>query len=56
MQFIDSHAYTLYGLAGAFSTNAGISIAVCTFLLGLLAWLRMRSPSQVEAIALEATD
>lgn len=56
MQFIDSHAYTLHGLAGAFSTDAGIFIAVCMFLLGLLAWLRMRSPSQVEAIALEATD
>ena len=56
MQFIDSHAYTLRGLPGAFTTDAGISIAVCVLLLGLLAWLRMRSLSQVKAIALEATD
>jgi PAT family beta-lactamase induction signal transducer AmpG len=56
MQFIDSHAYTLHGLAGAFSTDAAISIAVCASLLGLLAWLRMRSPGQAEAIALEAAD
>ena len=52
MQFIDSHAYTLHGLAGAFTTDAGISIVVCAFLLGLLAWLRMRSRGHAEAVAL----
>ncbi len=56
MQFIDSHAYTLHGLPGAFSADAGISIAVCACLLGLLAWLRMQPPGKVEAKALEAAD
>jgi len=39
MQFADGHAYALHGVAGAFTTDAGISIAVCA---GLLAWRRMR--------------
>jgi len=46
MQFVDSHAYKVHGLVGAFSTDAGVSIAVCAALLGLLAYLRLRSPQQ----------
>jgi PAT family beta-lactamase induction signal transducer AmpG len=53
MQFIDSHSYTLHGVAGAFITDAGISIAVCVGLLGLLAFLRTRPPGKVERLAPE---
>ena len=53
MQFIDSHSYTLRGVPGAFITDAGVSIAVCVGLLGLLTFLRMRSRGKVERVALE---
>jgi len=53
MQFIDSHSYTLHGVPGAFVTDAGVSIAVCVGLLGLLTFLRMRSRGKVERVALE---
>lgn len=56
MQFIDSHAYTLSGVPGAFRMDAGISITVCACLLGLLAWLRLRSAGKVEAMAHETAD
>jgi PAT family beta-lactamase induction signal transducer AmpG len=42
MQFVDSHAYTLHKLPGAFMMDAGISIAVCMSLLALLLYLRSR--------------
>jgi len=48
MQFIDSHAYTLRGLPGAFTMDAGVSIVVCVGLLGLLAWLRNRMPGSAK--------
>jgi MFS transporter, PAT family, beta-lactamase induction signal transducer AmpG len=54
MQFADSHAYTLHGVAGAFGMDAAISIAVCVGLLALLAWLRMRSPGRLTPVAVLA--
>lgn len=56
MQFIDSHAYTLGGVPAAFRMDAAISIAVCACLAALLAWLRLRSPDEAEAMAIETAD
>jgi MFS transporter, PAT family, beta-lactamase induction signal transducer AmpG len=50
MQFVDSHAYKVHGLPGAFTADAGISIAVCTALLGLLAWLNKRPVREVASV------
>jgi PAT family beta-lactamase induction signal transducer AmpG len=53
MQFVDSAAYTRHGLTGAFSTDAGISIVVCSVLLGLLLYFgqRLAKSTRVEAAA-----
>jgi PAT family beta-lactamase induction signal transducer AmpG len=53
MQFIDSHAYALHGVPGAFITDAAVSITVCAGLAGLLAFFRIRSLGEVERVALE---
>lgn len=42
MQFIDSHAYKVHGLAGAYVTDAAISIVVCVGLLGFMWRVRAR--------------
>ena len=38
MQFLDSHFYSLHGVP-AFITDAGVSLAVCVGLPGLLTFL-----------------
>ena len=42
MQFADARGYSLYGLAGAFGIDAGVSIVVAVCLLCLLWWLARR--------------
>ncbi len=56
MQFLDGHAYALNGLKGAFKMDASVSIMVCAGLLGLLGWLRMRSPRKTGALTFEAAE